>query len=81
MGSYGIGIERILSAAIELYYDKDGIVLRRDRSLPGSDHAANNSDAPRWKPRATSTRLSRAGPGRAAGRPRRASGVKFKDAD
>ena len=27
MGSYGIGIERILSAAIELYYDKDGIVL------------------------------------------------------
>src|SRR5690242_18470591 len=27
MGSYGIGIERILSAAIELYHDKDGIVL------------------------------------------------------
>ena len=27
MGSYGIGIERILSAAIELYYDKDGIIL------------------------------------------------------
>ena len=27
MGSYGIGIERILSAAVELYYDKDGIVL------------------------------------------------------
>ena len=27
MGSYGIGIERILSAAIELYNDKDGIVL------------------------------------------------------
>ena len=27
MGSYGIGIERILSSAVELYYDKDGIVL------------------------------------------------------
>ena len=27
MGCYGIGIERILSAAVELYHDKDGIVL------------------------------------------------------
>jgi prolyl-tRNA synthetase len=27
MGSYGIGIERILCTAIELYHDKDGIVL------------------------------------------------------
>jgi prolyl-tRNA synthetase len=27
MGSYGIGIERILSAAIELYNDKDGMCL------------------------------------------------------
>jgi prolyl-tRNA synthetase len=27
MGSYGIGIERILSAAVELYYDKDGMSL------------------------------------------------------
>jgi prolyl-tRNA synthetase len=27
MGSYGIGIERILCAAVELYHDKDGIVL------------------------------------------------------
>jgi prolyl-tRNA synthetase len=27
MGSYGIGIERILTVAIELYNDKDGIVL------------------------------------------------------
>ena len=26
MGSYGIGIERILCAAVELYHDKDGIV-------------------------------------------------------
>lgn len=27
MGSYGIGIERILSAAVELYHDKDGMIL------------------------------------------------------
>jgi prolyl-tRNA synthetase len=27
MGSYGIGIERILSCAIELYHDKDGMML------------------------------------------------------
>ena len=27
MGSYGIGIERILCSAIELYHDKDGMIL------------------------------------------------------
>src|SRR5690606_11420461 len=27
MGSYGIGLERILSAAVELYHDKDGMAL------------------------------------------------------
>jgi prolyl-tRNA synthetase len=27
MGSYGIGIERILAAAVELYHDKDGMAL------------------------------------------------------
>jgi prolyl-tRNA synthetase len=27
MGSYGIGIERILSAAVELFHDRDGMVL------------------------------------------------------
>jgi prolyl-tRNA synthetase len=27
MGSYGIGVERILCAAIELYHDKDGIAM------------------------------------------------------
>jgi len=29
MGSYGIGVERILAAAVELYYDDKGIVLPR----------------------------------------------------
>ena len=27
MGSYGIGIERILAAAVELYHDQDGMIL------------------------------------------------------
>ena len=27
MGSYGIGIERILTCAVELYHDKDGMAL------------------------------------------------------
>ena len=27
MGSYGIGVERILCAAVELYHDKDGISM------------------------------------------------------
>ena len=29
MGSYGIGIERILCCAIELFHDKDGMALPR----------------------------------------------------
>jgi prolyl-tRNA synthetase len=27
MGSYGIGVERILCAAVELFHDKDGIMM------------------------------------------------------
>ena len=45
MGSYGIGIERILSAAIELYNDKDGMVL--PKSIAPFELVvtpANNSD-------------------------------------
>jgi len=45
MGSYGIGIERILSAAIELYHDEDGMVL--PASIAPFDVVitpANNSD-------------------------------------
>lgn len=30
MGSYGIGVERILSGAIELYHDENGIILPRN---------------------------------------------------
>jgi prolyl-tRNA synthetase len=39
MGCYGIGIERILTAAIELYNDKDGIVL------PASIAPVNTAEA------------------------------------
>jgi prolyl-tRNA synthetase len=50
MGSYGIGIERILSSAVELYSDKDGICL----PVPIAPfHAVvtpvNNSDAAQMK--------------------------------
>jgi len=46
MGSYGIGIERILTCAIELYHDKDGMIL--PPSIAPFDVVitpANNSDA------------------------------------
>ena len=40
MGSYGIGIERILCCAIELFHDKDGMMLPPvDRAVPGGGHA------------------------------------------
>jgi prolyl-tRNA synthetase len=45
MGSYGIGIERILTAAIELFHDKDGMIL--PRSIAPFEVVitpANNSD-------------------------------------
>lgn len=50
MGSYGIGIERILSAAIELYHDKDGMIL--PTAIAPFDVVitpANNSDAAQMK--------------------------------
>jgi prolyl-tRNA synthetase len=46
MGSYGIGIERILTCAIELFHDKDGMIL--PPSIAPFDVVitpANNSDA------------------------------------
>ncbi len=46
MGSYGIGIERILSAAIELYHDKDGMILPPSIApFQVVVTPANNSDA------------------------------------
>ena len=46
MGSYGIGIERILAAAIELYNDKDGMILPPSIApFQVVVTPANNSDA------------------------------------
>jgi prolyl-tRNA synthetase len=46
MGSYGIGIERILTCAIELYHDKDGMVLPASIApFQVVVTPANNSDA------------------------------------
>jgi prolyl-tRNA synthetase len=46
MGSYGIGIERILCAAIELYHDKDGIMMPSSIApFQVVITPANNSDA------------------------------------
>ncbi len=46
MGSYGIGIERILAAAIELYHDKDGMILPPSIApFQVVITPANNSDA------------------------------------
>ena len=84
MGSYGIGIERILSAAIELYHDKDGMSLPAaiapfDRGRDAGEHRGRDAEA-------RGPKISIA-PARTLGldtllddrdeRP----GVKFKDAD
>ncbi|HEV3202345.1 MAG TPA: proline--tRNA ligase, partial [Bryobacteraceae bacterium] len=46
MGSYGIGIERILCAAIELFHDKDGMILPATVApFQVVVTPANNSDA------------------------------------
>jgi prolyl-tRNA synthetase len=46
MGSYGIGIERILCAAIELFHDKDGMILPASIApFQVVVTPANNSDA------------------------------------
>ena len=73
MGSYGIGIERILCCAIELFHDKDGMMLP---PAIAPFHVvvtpANNADAAQKE---AAERIYRecigAGAGRPAGRPRR----------
>ena len=69
MGSYGIGIERILCAAIELYHDEDGMSLPRGhRAVRSRRHAgeqrrrgaarSRRTDLSRVPRRAGSTRCS-----------------------
>src|SRR5436305_2851266 len=83
MGSYGIGIERILSAAIELYHDKDGMML--PPSIAPFDVVvtpANNSDAAQMEAARTIYKgcLSLGLDALLDDRDER-PGVKFKDAD
>jgi prolyl-tRNA synthetase len=83
MGSYGIGIERILSSAVELYHDKDGMSLPAlDRAVLRCGHAGEHQRRTAARSRRSDLpRVPRQRPRRAARRPRRAPGVKFKDAD
>ncbi len=74
MGSYGIGIERILCAAIELYHDKDGMILPAAIApFQVVVTPANNADAAQMaRPlRSIYAELPSDGPGCAARRPRR----------
>jgi prolyl-tRNA synthetase len=83
MGSYGIGVERILSAAIELYHDKDGMIL--PASIAPFEVVvtpANNSDAAQMEAARTiyENCLSLGLDALLDDRDER-PGVKFKDAD
>ena len=76
MGSYGIGIERILSAAIELYHDKDGMILPAvDRAVPGGGDAGQYRRRRRRRRRRAEIYQDclRSGARCAARRPRRAA--------
>ena len=83
MGSYGIGVERILCAAIELYADKDGM------SMPASiapfevvitpvNYSDSDAEAGRGRPL---ERCSAAGLDAVLDDRDERPGVKFKDAD
>jgi prolyl-tRNA synthetase len=83
MGSYGIGIERILCAAIELYHDKDGMILPAAIApFQVVITPANNSDAAQAKAARGIYEqcLSRGIDALLDDRDER-PGVKFKDAD
>jgi prolyl-tRNA synthetase len=83
MGSYGIGIERILSAAIELYNDKDGMIL--PAAIAPFDVVvtpANNADPSQMEAaRTTYQNLTALGVDALLDDRDERPGVKFKDAD
>jgi prolyl-tRNA synthetase len=59
MGSYGIGIERILASAIELYHDKDGMILPASIApFQVVVTPANSSDTKQLKRHRVSTRAA-----------------------
>ena len=75
MGCYGIGIERILAAAIELCHDKDGIIWPLPhRAVRGAvlDPAAQDAEPSRRRPSEIYAELPRAGIDVLLRRPRRA---------
>ena len=83
MGSYGIGIERILCAAIELYHDNDGMMLPASIApFHVVITPANNSDAAQLEAARTVYQgcLARGLDALLDDRDER-PGVKFKDAD
>jgi prolyl-tRNA synthetase len=83
MGSYGIGIERLLTAAIELYHDQDGIVLPPPIApFLVIVTPANNADEPQMAAARTiyENCLARRWDALLDDRDER-PGVKFKDAD
>src|SRR5271157_1530955 len=83
MGSYGIGIERILCAAIELYHDKDGMILPASIApFQVVVTPANNADAAQMKAARTIYESCQAlGLDALLDDRDERPGVKFKDAD
>jgi prolyl-tRNA synthetase len=83
MGSYGIGIERILCAAIELFNDKDGIIMPASIApFQAVVTPANNSDeTQRQTARAIYDELIKRGVDTLLDDRDERPGVKFKDAD
>ena len=82
MGSYGIGIERIFASAIELFHDKDGMILPASIApFQVVVTPANNSDAAQGKRRGDYKNLPRAGVDALLDDRDERPGVKFKDAD
>jgi prolyl-tRNA synthetase len=83
MGSYGIGIERILTCAIELYHDKDGMILPVSIApFQVVVTPANNSDAAQMEAaRSISESCLALGLDALLDDRDERPGVKFKDAD
>ena len=83
MGSYGIGVERIITAAIEQHHDEDGIIWPKSLApfdVVVTDHEHERREAARSRRKALSRLARRRLEVLLDDRDERA-GVKFKDAD
>jgi prolyl-tRNA synthetase len=83
MGSYGIGVERIMAAAIELHHDADGIIWPRAIAPFDAVVTITNVKQPEMKEAGERlyTELQRAGLDVLLDDRDERAGVKFKDAD